>query len=136
MFSVPNTETFVCLRDQVSKSLLMHHFIFIFPSFPLMTDFRTLMRPILTPGRSLPASICESLSDRPIHSGPISSDEQRKVHIQTKMNYNLYVALSLLEDPHLEAMMRRDEIAWDGARGWLDEMEKGARRRIFEEGWE
>jgi hypothetical protein len=48
----------------------------------------------------------------------------------------MYVALSPLEDPHLEAMMQRDDIAWDGARGWLDEIEKVARRRIFEEGRE
>jgi hypothetical protein len=48
----------------------------------------------------------------------------------------MYVALSPLEDPHLEAMMQRDNIAWDGARGWLDEIEKVARRRIFEQGRE
>jgi hypothetical protein len=48
----------------------------------------------------------------------------------------MYVALSPLEDPHLEAMMQQDDIAWDGVRGWLDEIEQVSRRRIFEEGRE
>jgi hypothetical protein len=52
------------------------------------------------------------------------------------MNYNLYATLSPLEDPHLEAKMQGDDIAWDGVRGWLDEIEKVARRRIFEDGRE
>src|ERR1700691_6304458 len=98
------------------------------------------MQPILTPGPwSLPASICASLSkqfDRRIHSSSISPDEQLKIRVQTKMSCNVYAALSPLEDPHLEATVQGDDIAWEGARGWLDEIAKVARRRVFEEGRE
>ena len=46
----------------------------------------------------------------------------------------MYAALSALDDPHLEAL--QNDVMWDGARGWLDEMEKAGRRRVFEEGWD
>jgi hypothetical protein len=52
------------------------------------------------------------------------------------MSCNVYAALSPLEDPHLEATVQGDDIAWEGARGWLDEIAKVARRRVFEEGRE
>lgn len=44
----------------------------------------------------------------------------------------MYVALSPLEDPHLEDVQEGDNVTWDGTRGWLDEMAKVARRRVFE----
>ena len=98
------------------------------------------MQPILTPGWwSLSESICASLSqrfDRHIHSGSISPDEQLKIRIQTKTSCNIYAALSLLEDPHLEVTVQGDNIAWEGVRGWLDEIAKVARRHVFEEGRE
>jgi len=72
--------------------------------------------------------ICTSLSerfDRRLHSMP---DEQLKVRIQIKISCNTYAALSLLEGLHLDD----PDIAWDGARGWLDEIPKVARQRVFE----
>jgi len=48
----------------------------------------------------------------------------------------MYAILSPLEDPHLEASVQGDDITWEGARGWLDEMVKVARRRVFEAGQE
>jgi hypothetical protein len=48
----------------------------------------------------------------------------------------MYAALSPLEDPHLEATVQGDNIVWEGVRGWLDEIAKVARRRVFEEGRE
>jgi hypothetical protein len=48
----------------------------------------------------------------------------------------MYAAFSPLEDPHLEATVQGDDIAWEGARGWLDEIAKVARRRVFEDGRE
>jgi hypothetical protein len=42
VFAVPNAETFVCLPDQVSLSLLIQHFIFVFPPFTLITNFEPL----------------------------------------------------------------------------------------------
>ena len=142
VFAVPNTETFICLPDQVSQSLLMHHFPFHIrlSTISAHNQLRTFMQPILTPGPwLLPASICASLSqqfDRRIHSSSISPDEQLKIRIKTKTSCNMYAALSRLEDPHLEATVQGDDIAWDGARGWLDEIANVARRRVFEEGWE
>jgi hypothetical protein len=57
-------------------------------------------------------------------------DEQLKVHIQIKISCNTYAALSgsPLEDLHLDD----PDITWDGARGWLDEIAKVARQRVFE----
>jgi len=40
--------------------------------------------------------------------------------------------LSPLEDPHIEAA-ENDDVAWDGARGWLDELAKVAKQRVFED---
>ena len=48
----------------------------------------------------------------------------------------MYAALSPLEDPHLEATVQGNDIAWEGARGWLDEIAKVAWQRVFEEGRE
>jgi hypothetical protein len=43
----------------------------------------------------------------------------------------MYAVLSPLEDPHIEA---GDDVAWNGERGWLDEIANVARRRVIEEG--
>jgi len=52
--------------------------------------------------------------------------------MHTKTNCNMYAALSALENPHLEAL--QSDVMWDGVRGWLDEMKKVVRRRVYEEG--
>jgi hypothetical protein len=51
-----------------------------------------------------------------------------RIRIDDKLTDRLYVALSALGDP----CTQRDGVEWNGSRGWLDEMEKIVRKRVFE----
>lgn len=62
-----------------------------------------------------------------------SNSPYEKLHdaIATQAGCNLYAELTSLEDPSSEAVAS-DVIAWYGAQGWLGELEKAVRRRMFE----
>jgi len=88
-------------------------------------------QPVLAPSQwSLSVQTCAALSerfDRRLRSNS-SRDEHLRIRIGDKLTGSVYVALSALGDPS----MKRDGVEWDGARGWLGEMEMMVRKRVLD----